>query len=316
MDVVGLSCGGRAALAGAADPAPWRVEVMAPLSPDCPPVLMRPDAEDGAWAAVAQWLRRRGGVRALVAGRVDEARASACGRGAGVAVIARPCTPRMVVPVPAEWDAYLAALGSNTRSGIRKMARQFIEETPDAAFEVLTDVQACAPMLDRLIELHRRRWRHTPAGSVFESAAMARFYHDLIAWASGQGLASIACLRCGAQVLAAHVMFHAPGDDTLYSHLIGRDPDANHPKCHGPGNLINALTVRWAMTRGYRQYDLSFGNVSQKEQIGAAPMPLFELELARTAGEAALLHGTHSAWGHMRQWPRAVRCAWRRDGRA
>ena len=191
------------------------------------------------------------------------------------------------------------------------MERQFLRETPGAVFEVLTDPKACEAVWDHFIDIHRRRWRYESFGSIFDSPRFARFYREAFLWAVRQGMAALFCLRYHESVLVAHTTFFTASGDTAYSHIIARDLTVSPPKCHSPGNLLNAMTVHWAITRAYRFLDLSFGVAPNKLDIGGQEIPSYELALARTPFTAMFIRQVRWQTLRLQRLPLGLRCFWR-----
>jgi CelD/BcsL family acetyltransferase involved in cellulose biosynthesis len=212
-------------------------------------LLVRPGAEDDAWAALGGWLREHPrrwatlgaeGVDASVPARLPRVRATP--------------SPSMVLELPASFEAYLAGRPHDLRHALRRATRTGAElrRVPDGAV---------AAALEDFVRLHRARWRmrgerHRAMGERLAALLGAlppeQLYVDELVLDGIRLGVSVALVR-GA---------------VLWGYNFGVDPAA---LSLGPGIALQQLSIRDAIEAGCRWVDMGPGASSFKRRAGGVP---------------------------------------------
>jgi CelD/BcsL family acetyltransferase involved in cellulose biosynthesis len=185
--------------------------------------------------------------------------AGACGLRASVVVEER-CP---VLDLPADWDAYLAALPARHRHELGRRMRRLAREAPDASVTCLADPAAILSRLDDFLALHRR----SRAGKArFMDETMEGFFRAALPALAARGQARLWFLERPSGPLASFVTVEWDGVVGLYN--SGFDPDR---AALAPGLVLLAHLVRRAIEEGRRRFDFLRGEERYKYEFGPAP---------------------------------------------
>jgi CelD/BcsL family acetyltransferase involved in cellulose biosynthesis len=132
------------------------------------------------------------------------------------------------------------------------------------SFESATPETASA-FLDRLFDLHRRRWRERGSNGVLSHPAVQAFHREAAARLSAAGLLRLTLMQIGGRDAAVLYAFAAKGRTCYY--IGGFDPDY---AAASPGSLIVAYAVERAASEGCRIFDFLKGQEAYKYRWGAA----------------------------------------------
>ena len=123
------------------------------------------------------------------------------------------------VPVPADWESYLAQLSKKTRGNINYYRNGAEKKLRATVCDVRDNI---AEALPELVELHQKRMRQLGYPGSFASARFIRF-HDRVARLFGeQGWGRLFALRVGDRLIAANYGFAYNG--TFFDYSMGFDP--------------------------------------------------------------------------------------------
>lgn len=249
-------------------------------------LLCAPGSESAVWRAFEGWLRRNrkewttlGTVTApLLGGRIALAHAV-----------------EVVVPsmdLPASFDEYLAERSSRTRKGMRQRMRK-LERAHGEIVPVAADDREAA--LRDMVRMHGERARYK--GEIHDDvdARLARLLDVVAAAPDGPAVRVtelvVASERAGVNVRIDH-------DGTAYSYSDG--VSVNHLDM-SPGIAFELDSIRDAIERGIRRYDLGPGEYDYKRKLGAATVTRqIEAELASPSARGALRRTKLTIAGRLR----------------
>jgi CelD/BcsL family acetyltransferase involved in cellulose biosynthesis len=89
--------------------------------------------------------------------------------------------------------------------------------------------------------------------------------------------------------------------DTMYHYQSGFEPALADER---PGWLNLAATLRWAIERGIKRFDMLRGDESYKASFAAQPVPLVELRVAGRRKSSTLLHKAWLTQAGVKKWVR------------
>ena len=185
--------------------------------------------------------------------------------------------PTVELPVGADWDGFLAALGKKERHEVRRKLRR-----AEAAGEVrLAFVADPAAAVDGFIALHQARWGADGLFPDSEGGRRSRRFLESLAALEGPGGAlEIGFVTVGGRRVAAVAGFD---DGTTISYYnAGADPAARDLS---PGVLAVSLYLQAALARGRRAFDFLRGQEPYKYEWGARDVPVDRLLVWRTVGQ-------------------------------
>jgi CelD/BcsL family acetyltransferase involved in cellulose biosynthesis len=171
------------------------------------------------------------------------------------------------IDLPASFDAFLASLGSTTRSHVRQYLRAV--EKSGATLEIVRG-RACGAVLPDLLRLNRERWE------VFADAHARDFLTDYVAHLPDDNEeVLLASLRTPDKVLAAILVFEHRGVWYLHSAGVDRDASAGF----SPGTTMYAMLIKAMIAGGHTRVDMSPGMEEYKLRLGATVDAVFGLTL-------------------------------------
>ena len=253
--------------------------------------VLHPARGPGALGAILDHLRAHQGVwdlvdldeippYSLLAGALPPAHLA----GLRVTPIARTDCPFMLLPD--SWDDYLHTLSRKRRQVFERRARRLLDEYA-AEFTVCTGGAAVGAAIGTLYRLHRARWAGNEAGlePVHLTPAFPAFLEQVAERVAAPGWLRLAELRVGAQVIASSLSFLA--NSRWSGYLKGFDPDWAE---RGPGQVLDALSIRYAAGEHTREFDFGRGNEDYKYRFGAVSRQSSRLVLAGTTPRATAGH--------------------------
>ena len=296
--------------------APGVAAIIDDFCPDTPPLLIDPDAEEMAWAALGDWLREQSAVRMLILGRYTDGRRLARSQqilcGCGVVPRLDQVMPNVTITLPNSWDEYLTGLGSRTRAELRRLERQMRRDYPDATLEMITDPRSGEEALTELIALHRRRWRGELCGSIFDKPSQAHYYRQVVHWALQRQMAMIGVLRIDGRLVAASTVFHVPGQRELDCHFLACDREAVASRRFSPGIVLFTHIARWAIDHQINHMGMGFGDSAYKQLLGGIVHERWEYSIARAPRDITISRMALALTHYLGRMPLYLRYGWRR----
>ena len=181
------------------------------------------------------------------------------------------------------WDSYLASLGSEHRSNVRRRLRK-LETSCAMSFERVVSEEQRRDVLPSLVSLHNRRWRERGGSEAFHNKALVAFHDELSRLALARGWLRLFALRLDGRVAAALYGFLHEGRFSFYQ--SGFDPREARL---GLGLAAMGLAIKSAIEEGAVEYDLLHGDEPYKFLWCREARPLEQLDLfpPTTAGRIA-----------------------------
>ena len=182
-----------------------------------------------------------------------------------------------VMPLPADWDAYLESLDSKERRELKRKRRRLIREVPDAAFRSATEETLDAD-LKLFVEMHRGAEGHK---GHFMRPEIATFFERLARSFMPLGWLRLDFLEIGGKPVASTFAFEL--DDTFYLYNSAYEPDFARLS---PGVVLVSRLVEHSIEKGLTRFDFLRGPERYKYQLGAQAVPLNNVTFARASGSA------------------------------
>ncbi len=250
-------------------------------------VLARPDAAEAAVDAIAGAVAARSSawdaliVRCLPPGSpVDGALARA-----GLRAVHHRPIPAPGIELPADFDAYLAALPGSRRQNLRRHLRRLDEG--DVELRAVTEPDDVAAALERWREFRRAQWE--AQGRTINPEHLSDRFGAFIAAVVGEllpaGEALVWEFCVGEEVVGSYVNF--ADRDAFYWYLGGFRPDV---AALGLGKIAIGHGIRTSITAGRSYYDFARGAEDYKYWYGAQDrhLPAFVAGSGRLRSRMAL----------------------------
>ncbi len=231
------------------------------------PLFVQALAERGDWAewslcnvpADSPTLQRLPGLAHAHGWQVEEAHEDVC----------------PVIPLPDDWEAYLASLNKHQRHEVRRKLRR-LHDDAQYDYRVVRDGPDLDAAVDHFFRLHRLS-HHDKAR--FMDERMETFFRAIIATLSEAGHLELALLSIEQQPAAAMLNFRY--GDRLLVYNSGYDP-AYRPNLSS-GIVLLSLCIQDAIGRGVRYFDFLQGDEEYKYRFGAVETRLRRVRVMRDA---------------------------------
>ncbi|NOY61568.1 MAG: GNAT family N-acetyltransferase [Gammaproteobacteria bacterium] len=170
-------------------------------------------------------------------------------------------TTNSYITLPGSWEVFLSSLHAKRRWRIRnnrrKIAKQF-----HPRFYVLEDADKLEQVMDRLIELHHKRWASRSASCAFSSDNYVAFHKDVMRLFFKRGWLKLYCLAIAGQLVAIDYCYCFKG--RIYQFQRGFDPDYQRWK---PGHVLLEYAIEDSINEGNAVFDFLRGQYKHKEHM-------------------------------------------------
>jgi CelD/BcsL family acetyltransferase involved in cellulose biosynthesis len=170
-------------------------------------------------------------------------------------VVSEGTTPSPYIELPATWDEYLATLSHSTRRTIRSKLRK-VEALPGFRLEVAA-AQDAAPAIEALLRVNSLRWNKS-------LRKRRKVFAELFARCYAADRFVVVSLYDGATLLAAQGSFVDPQAGRIFGYMMGYNAEFSRLS---PGMMLVCMSIRRAISLGYRRYDLARGGEAYKASL-------------------------------------------------
>ncbi len=243
------------------------------------PILSAQAPQDAAgaramWKAVLRRLPPADLIRlekmpAEIGGRVNPL---ACLKGARKARLSGN-----LLRVEGEWNDWHWGLERTFRKELERSWRVFCKNL-GAEFVRVADLQEATRVFTGLKTLQAARVAELGLPYILDEPVNERFYDSVVATGIASGDAVLTALRVGDRLVAA-LLGLATGEH--YSMVRLATAGGEWKNC-SPGRLLIERTMKYLHERGFRTFDFTIGDYAYKRRLGVSPLPLFELNTARS----------------------------------
>ena len=181
---------------------------------------------------------------------------------AGLAVTTDLAQRISFIRLPPSWDAFLKALPSKRRSGIRCARAKLLATYPAARFFVWNDPARLDHAIDRLAALHRKRWQAAGANHSFATDQYMDFHRGLMHSLMRRGWLRLYCLEIGAELRAITYCYRLR--NRVFCIQAGFDPDF---AAVAPGAVLLGYAIEHAIGEGNEVFDFLRGEHMYKNQL-------------------------------------------------
>jgi len=185
------------------------------------------------------------------------------------------------VELPSTWQAYLESLSRERRQRLRRLRRRLDRELPWRFF-VWEDESRIGEALERLADLHRRRWHAagTPSES-FASPQYLEFHRRVVAGALQRGWLRLYGLELAGELAAMIYAFRFRG--RVYLMQAGFDPRHAH---RSPGAVLLGCALEHAIGEGNAVFDFLRGEHAYKDELASGDRETVFIKCYRNTARA------------------------------
>jgi CelD/BcsL family acetyltransferase involved in cellulose biosynthesis len=170
-----------------------------------------------------------------------------------------------LLPLPGDWDHYLASLESKERHELRRKLRRFAREFPDASVRT-AETDTMDRDLKAFIDMHRGA---EGLKGHFMRPEISTFFERVARVFQERGWLRLELLEVNGEALASTFGFEM--DRTFYLYNSAYEPDAARLS---PGLNLVARLVERAIERELKWFDFLRGPERYKYQLGGQALPL------------------------------------------
>lgn len=177
-----------------------------------------------------------------------------------------------VMPLPPEWDSYLAMLGSKDRHELKRKRRRLEREHPDAVFRS-SDEDNLEQDLKVFIDMHRGA---EGMKGHFMRPEIATFFERMAHEFIGLGWLRLDFLEVAGRSVASTFSFEF--NNTFYLYNSSYEPEVRRLS---PGFVLVSELVKRAIGDGVQRFDFLRGPEQYKYQLGAQALPLHNVRIVK-----------------------------------
>ena len=174
------------------------------------------------------------------------------------------------IPIPGDWETYLASIDKKQRHEIRRKIRRLESSGLPHRWYLVSDgskLEAETDAFTALMEQDEDKAR-------FLTPDMRSFMRGVVHWAHAEGLLHLAFLEIDGKKAAAHLAFHYL--NRLWVYNSGIDRSFNELS---PGWVLLGLQLQWCNETGIEAFDFMRGDEDYKYRFGAVDRYLLRLTM-------------------------------------
>jgi CelD/BcsL family acetyltransferase involved in cellulose biosynthesis len=164
--------------------------------------------------------------------------------------------------LPATYDDWLRTLHRDRRQRIKSMRKKLLAAHPDARHLVWRDAATLDVAIDRLVELHTKRWQRAGSAHSFSSPEYVGFHRAVMHATLARDRLRLHCLELSGKIVAMYYFYKFR--DATYLMQSGFDPDASDVR---PGQVLLGYVVEHAIGERLAVLDFLRGDHRYKEEL-------------------------------------------------
>ena len=165
------------------------------------------------------------------------------------------------VELPRSWPQFLQSLSSDRRTRI-KSARRKAAAAHRLRFFVWDDLAGLDGAVERLADLHQRRWSEAGGSASFATAEYVEFHRRIIKSAFPRGWLRLYCLELDGEIAAITYCYRFR--NRVYLMQAGFDPAKARAN---PGKVLLGYAIEHAIGEGNAVFDFLKGEHRYKDQL-------------------------------------------------
>lgn len=177
-----------------------------------------------------------------------------------------------LLPLPADWDAYLGNLSGKDRHELRRKRRRLLREDPDVVIR-MADEQSLDVDFKIFVEMHRGA---EGLKGHFMRPEIATFFNRVASAFMPLGWLRLHILEQRGAPVASTFAFEY--GDTFYLYNSAYEPEARRLS---PGFVLVSHLIEDAIGRGVKVFDFMRGPERYKYRLGAEAVPLNNVRVDR-----------------------------------
>jgi len=162
------------------------------------------------------------------------------------------------IELPSTMEEFMAKLKRNMRHQAHRELRRLTEKYK-VGFKTHLEFDSIQEPMDRLFELHQKRWESKGRSGGFSSDSVRQFHIDLAQRLAERGWLALSFLTVDGREVAAEYSFDY--GQKRYGYQSGFDPAFS---VYGVGTLLRLRNIESCIAKGLKEYDLMRGGEPHK----------------------------------------------------
>lgn len=179
-----------------------------------------------------------------------------------------------MVPIPGDWETYLAGIDKKQRHEIRRKIRRLENSETANSWYTVTDGDALEQEIDDFTALMEQ----DEAKMRFLTPPMRAFFRDVCRWAWKEGILMLSFLVIDGKKAAGYLSFDSL--NRLWVYNSGIDRSLNE---YSPGWVLLAYLLRWCNEQKREAFDFMRGDEEYKYRFGGVDRYVMRALLNRPA---------------------------------
>jgi CelD/BcsL family acetyltransferase involved in cellulose biosynthesis len=178
------------------------------------------------------------------------------------------------IPIPGDWETYLAGIDKKQRHEIRRKIRRLESAEQPSRWYLVKD----GGTLDAEIDAFTSLMEQDEDKARFLTPKMREFMRGVVQWAHTEGLLHLAFLEIDGEKAAGHLAFHYLNRLWVYNSGISRSFNE-----FSPGWVLLGYQLQWCNENGIEAFDFMRGDEEYKYRFGAIDRYLLRMTLTPPA---------------------------------
>jgi CelD/BcsL family acetyltransferase involved in cellulose biosynthesis len=168
------------------------------------------------------------------------------------------------IELPGDWQEYLEQLSANRRAQLRRSRKKFCS-AGNGKFFLIGDEDRLDWAIDKLIELHHKRWQGRSEAFAFSSDTYIAFHKSVMHEFIKQNKLRLFCLELDETIIS--MLYCYRWNDICYYFQGGFDPAYEHLR---PGQVIMGYSIESAIEERFKVFDMLKGDYEYKASLANA----------------------------------------------
>lgn len=177
-----------------------------------------------------------------------------------------------ILKLPENWNDLLNMLSPKMRHNL-KYYRNRLEKEYRVHCEDIENRDLLEKNMNILFELHQKKWTDEGARGAFDDSCAKDFYRDITQQFYDQDWLQLLVLKINEHPVS--ICYNFKYNNKFYYYQSGRDPDWYK---YSTGDILLADTIRYAIQKGFTEFDFLRGNENYKKHWKAKDNYNFRLE--------------------------------------
>lgn len=174
-------------------------------------------------------------------------------KNSGFTIRQSECATCPYIVLPSSWEEYVGTLSANARYNVKRRIKN-IERDFKTRYFVWEDFERLDDAMERLAQLHNKRWEEKECRHSFSSNEYVSFHKAVAKDFAKQGWLHLSCLELNGEIVG--MLYDYRYGDKISYYQAGFDP-AFHK--YSPGLVLRAYVIRRAIEGGMKEIDLLKG---------------------------------------------------------